>query len=98
MSKVQTLATVALAASTALLGLTVKEQQVAIEKLVENDAIALEADYQTSRWLADLERRTSSLEAEDERIMAHVRWYIQERSGIRELARLERAMEERDAK
>lgn len=84
-------------ASTLVLGITTQKQQDTIEQLIEIDALASEYDMQQQAKLWDLHRRMLALEAEDQRIMAHVKWFVMRRSGTAELARMERAIERLEA-
>ena len=96
MSKMQVAQWTAIAGLTTLsvvTNLTVTKQQEAIEKLLDIEVVSLELAQTHTKMLWDLHRRTQKLEREDKRLSAHIKWYIMERSGIRELARLERAME-----
>lgn len=61
---------------------------------------AASLDQKIQGVLVDHEIRISAMEnydaaSHDDRLLAHIKWYIMERSGIGELVRLERAMEDK---
>jgi hypothetical protein len=89
---------VGLAAGTiGVLALTVHKQQDTIDNLVELSAYEAQFDQEVQAKLWDLHRRVMVLEAEDQRIMAHVRWFVMRRSGTAELRRMEQAIRNLEA-
>jgi hypothetical protein len=77
---------------TIVLGLTVKEQQDTISALVMLEGQDSELEQRQEAMLWDLHRRVLALEGQDERIMAHIRWFVMRRSGTDELRRMEAAI------
>jgi len=72
--------------------LTIRQQQDVISQLVDIAAADAEFDMRQDIMLWDLHRRVLALEAEDDRIMAHVRWFVMRRSGTDELRKMELAV------
>jgi hypothetical protein len=68
-------------------------QQEAIEALASVAVSDMDLDAAQEAKLWDLHRRVVKLENEDQRIMAHVKWFVQRRSGTAELRKMERAIE-----
>ncbi len=78
---------------------TISEQQTAVELMVTALAENVEYDVKYERRVWDLhqrvmqlEGRTVALSSEDERLMAHIRWFVMRRSGTDELRRMEAAV------
>ena len=79
---------------------TIWGQQIAINALVQANETALAVDIQVIerqrddyKKLWDLHRRVEALEGQDQRIMAHIRWFVMRRSGTDELRKMEAAIE-----
>ncbi len=71
---------------------TITRQQNAIESLIDR-AEAYEAIYKDQNVkLWDLHDRVLALEAEDERLLAHIKWFVMRRSGTNELRKMEAAV------
>ena len=84
--------------------LTIREHQRAISAMVEYAAVDVEAANDTNKKLWDLHRRVVVLErennqlvAEDQRLLAHIRWFVMRRSGTDELRKMEAAIERLEA-
>ena len=76
-----------------LQGYTINKQQDAIDGLIGIAMKDMELDAAQETKLWDLHRRVVLLEQEDERIMAHVRWFVMRRSGTDELRKMEATVE-----
>jgi len=72
---------------------TIREHQKALEALVDSAAMTAghEQGQETKLW--DLHYRVRALEAEDERLSAHIKWFVMRRSGTDELRKMEAAIE-----
>jgi len=80
-----------------LLGITVRQQQKTLDGLLDIAIVDSQFDQQQDAMLWDLHRRVLKLEKEDERIMAHVRWFVMRRSGSVELAKMALAVDRLEA-
>ncbi len=65
------------------------KQQDTLDTLLGIAINATRTDMQHQSMLWDLHRRVGKLEHEDQRIMAHVRWFVMRRSGTDELRKME---------
>lgn len=70
----------------------VRQQQVALEVLLDTVAGNMEYDMDQQAKLWDLHRRVLALEDNDERLEAHIRWFVMRRSGTNELRKMEAAI------
>ena len=71
---------------------TTREQQSTIETLVDSAAMTAEHEQGQETKLWDLHRRVLALEAENERLSAHIKWFVMRRSGTDELRKMEAAV------
>lgn len=72
--------------------LAIREQQKAIEILESDSTVIIEHEQSQEDRIWDLHRRVKALEAEDERLLAHIKWFVMRRSGTNELRKMERAV------
>lgn len=72
---------------------TISKQQDTLEGLLSISSMTVQLEAEQERKLWDLHHRVLALEKEDQRIMAHVKWFVMRRSGTAELRRMERAIE-----
>ena len=70
----------------------VQEQQTVIETLIDSVALTAEHEQTQETKLWDLHDRVLALEAEDERLLAHIKWFVMRRSGTDELRKMEAAI------
>ena len=75
------------------------KQQEALEILVSNVTVVVEHEQtqETRIWdlhrrMMVLETRTVALNLEDERLLAHIKWFVMRRSGTNELRKMEAAV------
>ena len=80
-----------------LQGFTIAKQQDIIDTLLDVAISNTKLDLLHDQRIWDLHRRVVALEAEDQRIMAHVRWFVMRRSGTNELRRMEAAISRLEA-
>ena len=70
----------------------IREHQSTLETLVDSAAMTAEHEQGQETKLWDLHRRVLALEAEDERLSAHIKWFVMRRSGTDELRKMEAAI------
>ena len=75
-----------------VLSYTITQQQSAIGSLLDITEIDAEIYRTHNIKLWDLHERVKKLEAEDQRLMAHIRWFVMRRSGTNELRQMEAAV------
>ena len=71
---------------------TIREHQRTLETLVDSAAMTAEHEQGQETKLWDLHRRVIALELEDERLSAHIKWFVMRRSGTDELRKMEAAV------
>lgn len=81
-----------LGAHNTITSLTLAKQQEAIESLLAIGEMSLELEDKHTKMLWDLHRRVSELEREDNRLLAHIKWFVMRRSGTDELRKMEAAV------
>ena len=68
------------------------EQQTIVEACLDMAAEDSELIVNHNAKLWDLHYRVLALEAEDERLLAHIKWFVMRRSGTDELRKMEVAV------
>ena len=68
---------------------TIQGQQKSLEILESGHAATVEHEQSQENRIWDLHRRVKALEAEDKRLMAHIKWFVMRRSGTDELRKME---------
>ena len=76
-----------------LFGYTINKQQDTIETMIDRVAMTVEHEQSQEDRIWDLHRRVKALEAEDERLLAHIKWFVMRRSGTDELRMMVAAVE-----
>ena len=71
---------------------TITKQQDAIGSLIATATAATKIHEEDHKKFWDLHRRVQALEGQDQRIMAHIKWFVMQRSGTDELRKMEAAM------
>ena len=67
----------------------VQIQQKSLEILEGGCEAPIEHEQSQEDRIWDLHRRVKALEAEDERLLAHIKWFVMRRSGTNELRKME---------
>ena len=68
-----------------------------LETLESSAAATVEHEQSQENRIWDLHRQVKALEAEDERLLAHIKWFVMRRSGTDELRMMVAAVERLEA-
>jgi len=77
--------------------LVIWEQHKAIEILESSFIMTVEHEQSQEDRIWDLHHQVKVLEKEDERLLAHIKWFVMRRSGTDELRKMETVMAKLEA-
>ena len=75
----------------------VREQQKTFKILMSNSAATVEHEQSQKDRIWNLHHQVKALGKEDERLLAHIKWFVMRRSGTDELRKMETAIAKLEA-